>query len=472
MSLENKIRNIDRQKHWVVKLRCSAQSSIEFPYDSKTTISDLQQYLQNQYKIPVEMQLIYKNCKWFDSNNDNELKIIDVPRKEDILFAVRLNNKIGGQWTMDEINQSCLENDITILKTITIRFLSGVVLDIVQFKDHPDWKVLADLKKYIAENHYKGKFHFCNEYSNGFFTDRPLVYLFLDKTKKYFRRNLNLIFIPNTSNPTEDDASFLDKHQTDIFQTIRLKFITKEEVIRISMNRLTVGRLKTLIKEQFGFTPYQQTLFHNKRQLNEAELLSELHISECGEGVSNTSSFVEVLVINVALSKARLMEVRGTCCEFEVENDHEGTSVLSSEFMLNVEDNLLVKDLRQIVKDRIGSDSLRIDFNHLDSVMLWETRSKQSLHIYVCKVIHIKFICYEEEEETLVYERTFEVKKANQTVDEMIENLELSKLKLNNFKLDKEMNGSMISLKTVLTELDFGTCIYFRKSKRKECNII
>ena len=471
MSLDDTVENIDHQLQ-VVTLRCSAQNFIEFSYTTKTTISDLQEYLLNVYKIPVELQLIYKSCKRYGCDN-NDLKITDIVPKEDsanFLFAVRLSNNRtidDDQWTMDEIIQSCSENDITIVETITIRFMSGVVLDLVQVKDHPDWKVLADLKKYISENHYKGKFYFCNEHSDGFFTDRSLVYLFLDKTKKYFRRNLNLIFIPNTSNPTEEDLTFLDKHQTDIFQTIRLKFITKEEVIRTS-NRLNVGGLKTLIKERFGYGPYQQILFHNKRQLNCEELVSDIYLSEYGEGISKTS-FVEALVINVALSKARLIEVRCNCYAFKVESNHEGSSV-HSQFVLNVEDNLLVKDLRQIVKDRIGSNSIRIDFNHLDDVMLCEIRFPP-LYITVCKIIHIKFIWNREGDSSLVYDRPYEVKRVKETVGEMIKKLELSKLKLKDFKFDPDKNET-INLETVLTDLDFGTFIYFRKSKNRKCNII
>ena len=90
MSLDDTVENIDHQLQ-VVILRCSAQNFIEFSYTTKTTISDLQEYLLNVYKIPVELQLIYKSCKRYGCDN-NDLKITDIVPKEDsanFLFAVR-----------------------------------------------------------------------------------------------------------------------------------------------------------------------------------------------------------------------------------------------------------------------------------------------------------------------------------------------------------------------------------------------
>ena len=400
------------------------------------------------------MQLIFRN----DGVQFDEYKyweIIDiVPREKDganrfSLFAVRLDNKTE-QSIVDRINQSCLENDITMLKTITIRFLN-VPLDVIQVKDHPNWDGLADVKKYTFENHYKGDFRFCNEHLDEFLLDRSLAYLFLNKKKTHFQSNLDLMFIPADTASSNQDTSFLDRHQTNIFQTIRLKFITRDEVIRTN-NLKAIRCLKNLIKVQFGFAPYQQTLFHNNRQLDEEELLTDLFINEHGSE----------LVINVAVSKVNTIKVYVRCCGFEVKKD-EQSSALLREFSLQVEDNLLIKDLRKIVQDRIGSTFLEIDFNHLDDVVLCETRDKEDVRADVYKVIHIKFMY---EGRTSVYERSYNVRESWETVKEM--KRKFTRLE---FQLDPEMNDSAINLEATLGDLDFGACIYFREIKGKWCNI-
>ena len=77
--------------------------------------------------------------------------------------------------------------------------MSEVVHDLVQVKDHPEWKVLADLKKYISENHHnKGKFNFCNEHKEDFLFEQLLPHSFFNKSKTEFKRIL--ILIPDISN--------------------------------------------------------------------------------------------------------------------------------------------------------------------------------------------------------------------------------------------------------------------------------
>ena len=47
--------------------------------------------------------------------------------------------------------------------------------------------------------------------------------------------------------------------------------------------RLNVSNLKDKIKEEFRYAPYQQDIFHNKRVLEEEELLTELSMEQKGD---------------------------------------------------------------------------------------------------------------------------------------------------------------------------------------------
>ena len=99
-----------------------------------------------------------------------------------------------------------------------------------------------------------------------------------------------MIFIPAFDSYVSDD-SFLLLHKANLKQKIRLMFITKEEMITTNQ-RLNVSDLKDKIKEEFGYAPYQQNLFHNKRELEEGELLTELSMEQKGDLI------IKVIFIN------------------------------------------------------------------------------------------------------------------------------------------------------------------------------
>ena len=376
-----------------LNIKCSVNSSIEFIYTENTTIMDLKQYMEKQYKIPKEMQIIHR--KYIRIEDTDQISSILEMRRDDIiydfLFAVRLSKDLSKtqKSTIDEINTVCLENDITILKTITIRFVNGVSLAVIDITDE-NIKDIDDVENYI-EHLYSGKFDLYHEHSKETIEDmyyNCFTNMFLDKSKTFLCGNLNLIFIPDFQARSKE-IEFLDLHQINLFQKIRLVFITKEEVISTNQ-RLNINGLKIEIKDRFGYAPYQQTLFCNKRQLEDKELLTELCIEQ--EGGINTS---EKLVIKVIVSKAKTVEVRVTCA-FPLQND--------TQFLLNVEDNLFARDLRQIIQDRIFHQGpLAMEVNEpvlllKDSKMLFDIPEGYSdlsqgglLRVTVYKVMTISF---------------------------------------------------------------------------------
>ena len=243
----------------------SANTSIKFNYTTETTIIDLKQFMEKQYQIPKEMQIIIiyrKDIRIHDT--DRIVTILLEGKRDDIIydfqFAVRLSTDLSKtkKSTIDEINKVCLENDITILKTITIRFVNGVSLAVIDITDE-NIKDIDDVENYI-EHLYSGKFALYHEHSKKTIKDvyyKCFAYMFLDKSKTFLCGNLNLIFIPDFQAHSKE-IEFLDLHQINLFQKIRLVFITKEEVI--STNQcLNLNDLKDEIKDRFGYAPYQQT---------------------------------------------------------------------------------------------------------------------------------------------------------------------------------------------------------------------
>ena len=143
-----------------------------------------------------------------------------------------------------------------------------------------------------------------------------------------------MIFVPDFNRHFKDNA-FADLHKGNLTQQICLVFITKEETISTNQH-INVNDLKVKIKEQFGYTLDQQTLFYNKRQLEGKEFLTELSMEQEGD-----------LVIKLIVSKPKIVEVH-VLCSFQFQHGQPLQFTIT-----DVEENLLVKDLQKMIQNRI-----------------------------------------------------------------------------------------------------------------------
>ena len=467
------------------------------------------------------------------ASSRSDIEFVEGINDFDFILAVRPDKKLL-PLTTDKVETLCLDNDIQMLKTITISLPTGEPSIVIPMENHPDWYGLLDLQKYISENHFKGNFWLRRDIHSGYSPDdsilsfnHSLVHLFLDPLKTLFQSNLELMLIPeNVGRP----GAF-----TMTMQTIRLKFMTREEVIR-TYNRLNVKGLKNRIQEEFGFTLSQQTLFHNKRELKNGELavIDELCIDESsdnsGKGLikkidtANTDGDINVndedgdgnddkvkpsnrseeeLVINVVISKSivNMVQVHVRCHDLRISPNvsrqssspfgqrktTDGvdsktftlTAAPVSEFIVNVEESLSVKDVRHVIQNKIGSTSLKIQFNCAEETILSENNfsstngEKLAIRADVWKIIYVKVVHVHDggdkgggKEVDFIYERCFEVKDGQQTIEGMMVDLKSSsKFNLKRFHLHTKVNGSGIGLETSLADLDIGACIYFYKNK-------
>ena len=477
-----------------VNLKCSANTSIKFNYTVQTTIMDLKQEMEKQYKIPAAMQHIYRHGKKIV---DMERKIIDHinpgevrERGCDFLCAVRISLMKNTSSTIDEIYQTCSENDITILETITLLFATGVTLEVIHLREHPNLRDLNDVVKHIYEKEiYKGKFQLYNQHGC-YLYHRSLEDLFLEiqsETQQHFHSNLNLVFVPDLRTRFKDTA-FLDQHRTNLCKTVRLRFITKEEVVHVS-GSLSVNSLKKIIERKFRIPPYQQTLFHDKQQLKDGTFLTNLYIDEHQRGHADTS---EELKINVVVSKARTVDVHVTCTFLSLVREQSSSL---SEFVLNVEDNLTAKDLLKIIQNRIQyQHPLAMELNRTNLLgdnndnnkMLYEflprannnkatTNDGNVLKAVVSKFVNVTF--HDETPQTIkaakVDTEQYVITRYNRFVIEIIGFFEDKKKKEYEIAF-----GTNIEWATSLMSLDSGATIHLvqidntTKEKRKSHSVV
>ena len=117
------------------------------------------------------------------------------------------------------------------------------------------------------------------------------------------------------------------------------------------------------------YAPYQQTLFYDGRKLEDRQALKYLYPCQEGE-----------LVIKVIVSRAKTIQVLVTF-GFQTQNE-------SSQFKLNVEENLYPRDLRKMVENRIGMSSFDIEIDVAEEIMFCE-QNNEKINVSVHKTIHI-----------------------------------------------------------------------------------
>ena len=470
----------------LLDIKCSQQKSITFNYTTETTFLDLKDHIEKEFKIPKEMQLIYRKSivigecgnigyyhmcyKVHNTTNIIDNLLVDTDGIElhyDYLFAVRLPAESKNEFRQlarDKISRACIENEFTILKTITVHFINGKKLCVINISNNII-KTMVDVEDYITKNLYKGKFFLYLENTKECLIEDKMYEniekYFIDKSTKFVCYNLNLMFVPDFTN-SDKDVAFLELHKANLTQEIHLMFITKEEIITVNQ-LLTVNGLRNKIKEQFNYALYQQRLFYNKRELSYYEFLTELSMEQKGD-----------LAIKVVVSKARTVDIEVTCC-FQYQKD-------KYMFTLNdVEDNLLVKDVRKMIQDRIQHQGpivikqVHPEENHIeDKQMICDIHavyggetSNRLARLTIYKVFTITFhekykrfhTNTEPEDEVYVVYHTSE------TVQMMLNSFERRELK--QYKLDSTMNklsvtGKKIEKKTLLVSLDSGSTIHVK----------
>ena len=116
-------------------------------------------------------------------------------------------------------------------------------------------------------------------------------------------------------NANSKDCEFLENHKVNLVLKTRLLFLSKEEIIFIQY-WTKVQDLKNEIKKQFGYAPYQQTLFHDSRKLEDGTIQ-----------LLDFASFKDFeLVIKVFVTKPKTIECLVTC-HFEIQmNRHQNSN--------------------------------------------------------------------------------------------------------------------------------------------------
>ena len=112
------------------------------------------------------------------------------------MFAVKFFNSgyksnQHGQLFIDDVKMICIENDITILKTFTIKFMNGVTLDVIDLTSHETFPYLYCnvIRCYILRNLYMGEFTLYDEHSGGIYDEGTLFTddIFLMLQKDYYQ---------------------------------------------------------------------------------------------------------------------------------------------------------------------------------------------------------------------------------------------------------------------------------------------
>lgn len=464
-------------------IRCSQHKSITFNYTAESTIIDLKEHIENEYKIPKHMQMIYREGR---SQENDARNIIDILMEDsdqllyEFSFAVRLPNGSNQeqQEIRDEISKICIENEFTILKSITIKFVNGETFGVIDITTGKRIYALYGVEDYIIENLYGGHLLLYHEYSKEFITEEKMrehvETFFLDnQSKSFFRENFNLIFVPDYDHKRYKDVMLSDFHKVNLTQQIRLIFVSKEEIVTEN-RRISVKDLKDKIKVEFGYAPYQQKLFCDKRQLDDGELLTELYMEQEGD-----------FAIKVCVSKANSVDVRVTCL-FQNQHDEPLQFTLN-----NVEDNLFVKDLRKMVQDQLQhqgpvalKDEAKQDEQHHleDNSMICDLSKmhfdgKTSDNV-VGITIHKFFIISFREKYKRYHTKTkpddevYIIEDTSETVQIMLRKFNRRELK--RYKIHSKMmnnlsvNGKKIDKHTLLVSLDSGTVVHLKEKKPKD----
>lgn len=474
------------EKHGVNRLkalniRCSKHKSITFNYTAETTVMDLTEYIEREYKIPKSMQIVYsKNRVRRPSSSIVEILLakrpIDWEINYDFPLAVKFPIDSSDETQLlsnENIKKICVESDFTILKTITVKFINGQTFCVIDLST-VNIESLRDVDKYIENNMYEPKFSL---YCENDIKEKYAAQLldpnnhFLDiKSKSFARDNFNMIFVPDFDSAFKNNA-FLDLHKGNLTQQIRLVFITKEETISTNQ-RINVNNLKVKIKEQFGYTPDQQTLFYHKRQLEGKEFLTELSMEQEGD-----------LVIKVIVSKPKIVEVH-VLCSFRLQNGQPLQFTIT-----DVEENLLVKDLQEMIQNRIQHQEPVVikeadRERHLeDNTMIcdipkiyYSDTPNPSVRIAVHKFFTISF--HEKYRRIRTNTKTgneiYIVRNTNKTIKMMLDEFEHREKK--RYKLHPTMNYSSsvtkkkFTKKTKLNSLDSGSIIHVKDKRDREEN--
>lgn len=383
-------------------IRLNESNSIKFTYTAETTMLELKKCMEHQYGIPSQMQVIYKRVSRI--NNDvtsceEHGNIIDILcpniwnqiNYEFVFGVIGLNGterQQHHQSTIEQVKWTCLENDITMLKTITIKFVSGAVLGVIDMWNDETRKgvVESNVYRYVYDHFYIGEFDLCNEYfgdvhntkqidtlslSEADYSSKSalLRFIMMNKSSSVFCENIDLIFIPKQKQGILKDDVFLDHHKLDLLQKIRLVFTTREDVVRVP-HYFNLKGLKRVIMKWFGYAPDQQTLFHNEKKLeDERILLIKVSLRERMRQREDKHNDDD-LVIRVTVKKPKTVQVRVIChsemqqnqyneerLSPQIENNEEGSSSFSQFEVFEVEDSLLGKDLRKKIEDIIHQQS-------------------------------------------------------------------------------------------------------------------
>ena len=457
-----------------LNIKCSPNAAIKFNYTALSTIMDLKQHMGEQYNVPVAMQQIYRHEKMIA---DTKMKIVDLIAFKDavelgrdicydVSFVVRPYKSCTGH---DDNYRTCLDNNITILETITLLFLTGKTFEVIHLCENERWENLNGVVEYIYQNIYKGKFQLYNQGgSSPLLYHRPLEDLFLESHEQYFKNNLNLIFVPDLQSRFKDQI-FLDRYRTDMSKTVRLMFITKEEIVQVN-GYLKVTALKEIVERKFKIPQHQLKFFHNKKELKDEAFLTELYMKQHDDSFDEEE---EELIINVLVSKARTINIQVNC-QFRLKSKD-----VSSAFILNVEDNMIAKDLLEMIQNRIKYGyPLAMDVNGItihyksknNDKMLYEFLPRLSMTSLVASIfkfvkIILKIRMFEDDENTFVEdEECYVVTSRKETVYQMISYFERNKL--NEFELDKV--ESNVTNETFLVSLYSGTVIHLIEKQKEE----
>ena len=476
---------------------------IVFYFMSMTTIMDLEKYIEEQWEIPSENQILYREDVFTKPTG----RIVDILLEDDwaeINYYIRFLCKPEPRSSI-RITQRSVDNtdekprssiwplsserenysDINIdkrLKTITIRFINGTTFFVLD-SSTLDFNNMSHIETYIFKHLYHGKFDLYHENApnpiTGEMMYKSLNRLFLDKTIRIMDGNVNLIFSPDHHSFVNDTVPFL-KHQDNLFQKIRLLFITREEVILVK-RRLNVTALKGLIENRFSCLPYQQKLFHGNKELKGEELLTELAMKQRRRQENDE----EELMIKVVISKATTVRV-SVRCAFPVKHDkiddNEENSLWSTQqFVLEVGENIMNRDLRQMIQDRIqqqqqqqpqqqqheqGTLAMKINGSlYRDShTMLYHIVGKQSATVEVFKTVTIRFPKGNGNEKRNI---NYIVEDSTETVRNMLD--KFGQIRSQKYKLDWRKNhsntiNSNIQPDTLLVSSDSGITIHLKLS--------
>ena len=456
-------------------IRLSDNNFIKFTYTWNSKIMDLMRHIHNRYKIPFNMQMFWRKGKRIDKHS----LIVDILLEDDMIvdnvggvggggginydvfFTVQLANincKRGSPLNNDQVKTvclDCLKNNITILKTITVKFLNGETFLVI---DLTDVKMINYLNRnyissYIKNNSYTGRFHlyYGNSAKKVFRYTRYIpIELFLNESKTGLCENSNLIFVPDV-NANSKDCEFLENHKVNLVLKTRLLFLSKEEIIFIQY-WTKVQDLKNEIKKQFGYAPYQQTLFHDSRKLEDGTIQ-----------LLDFASFKDFeLVIKVFVTEPKTIECLVTC-HFEIQNEP------SSKFKLNVQDNLYEKDMGQIIEDRIGMSSLKIESNVAEDIMFCE-QDVDKITVNVYKTLCFMVFRYEEDRNSVKYKFDLTVKPPHTSIKDVLVNY--CGLDLKKYRMEPLLNKPDINFDSLVHDFESGTRIYLKETKRKMLCIV